>query len=155
MANPNNIAKRRVSMQKNFLIQHLNTKIKEHKYDISPKSFISPIFCVVNMAALVRILSVPLRSYKNFILFTHKYKNCVRYVKCDSLIIYGLNDEIVPKRVVDGAYELLASNNKVYIEYEKVGHVVFQSKRKDEINKDIYNFLIGGKKWTCKKKRKK
>ena len=102
-----------------------------------------------------RILSVPLRSYKNFILFTHKYKNCVRYVKCDSLIIYGLNDEIVPKRVVDGAYELLASNNKVYIEYEKVGHVVFQSKRKDEINKDIYNFLIGGKKWTCKKKRKK
>ena len=60
IAKPNNIAKRSVSKQKNCLMQHLNTKIREQIYVIRPKSFMSPIRCVVHMAEWVRILSDPL-----------------------------------------------------------------------------------------------
>ena len=130
-------------------IKDVKAKLKGNQMDVSPDS--KTFYEIV----LSRFLSVPIASYKNFIVFTHKYKNTARYVKCDTLVIYGNADEIVPKTAVDKAYDLLQSENKIYIEYDKVGHVVFQSNRKDEINNDIYNFLIGGKKWTQKKKHKK
>lgn len=137
-----------------FLNLKQNFRDIKHKFEGKPAD-VPPDSKIFYDIVFSRILSVPLRSYKNFLLFTHKYKNCVRYVKCDALIIYGTNDEIVPKRSVDYAYNLLASKNKIYLEYNKVGHVVFQSNRKDEINNDIYNFLIGGEKWIQQEKRKK
>lgn len=138
-----------------FGVINLKQNISDVKNKLNGNKDLSPDAKVFYDIVFSRILSVPLRSYKNFILFTYKYKNCVRYVKCDTLIVYGNADEIVPKRAIDYAYERLSSENKIYIEYNKVGHVIFQSNRKDEINNDILNFLDGGEKWKQRKKLKK
>lgn len=115
-------------------VTDIKSMISKKKLSTDAKIFYQIVFS--------RFLSVPLHSYKNFILFTYKYKNSIRYVKCNTLIIYGKSDEIVPKKVVDHAYELLPGENKLYLSYKKVGHVIFQSNRKDEINNDMLEFLL-------------
>ncbi len=80
-------------------------------------------------------------------------KNFLSKVKCDTLILRSLNDEVVPYDVGDTIYEKINTNNKWITDIKDAPHTVLSSERKEIVSGYIKDFLKGGLRWKKNKKK--
>lgn len=85
-----------------------------------------------------------------FIEFTKlvkRYQNVIKNIKCDTLILQSVSDEIVPAETGEKIYEELNNKNKYLTTIRDCGHVALASDRKEDISEYIRLFFKGGRKW--------
>ncbi len=73
-------------------------------------------------------------------------------VKCDTLILRSMNDEIIPFEVGDMIYNKINTNNKWITNIKDASHVVLSGNRKEVASGYIKDFLKGGLRWNKNKK---
>lgn len=91
-----------------------------------------------------------------FIEFNKLVKDSQKYlkdVKCETLILRSLKDEVVPKEAADIIYNNISSTKKYLTDVKDVKHTLLSSDRKDVVSVYIEKFLKGGLIW--KKNMKK
>ncbi len=74
-------------------------------------------------------------------------RNYLSNIKCDTLILRSLCDEIIPYKAGDLIYESILSKNKFVTDVSDVGHRLLCSKKKEITSEYIKLFLKGGRKW--------
>ncbi len=82
--------------------------------------------------------------------FTKMVKEGQKYlsgVKCDTLILRSLNDEIIPYNASDLIYNKINTNNKWLTDVKDAPHTLLSSNKKEVASTYIKEFLKGGKKW--------
>ncbi|MDD2489957.1 MAG: alpha/beta hydrolase, partial [Bacilli bacterium] len=91
-------------------------------------------------------------TFLEFIKLVKTYKNCTKKVVCNTLIIYGEKDELVPYKSIKYALDTIPSKRKYLTKVGNVRHRILISKRKEEVSEYIRIFLRGGLKWNKTKK---
>ena len=71
----------------------------------------------------------------------------LKNVKCDTLILRSMRDEIIPYEVGNLIYNNISSNEKYLTDILDTSHVVLSSEKKEIVSEYIKLFLKGGKKW--------
>ena len=99
-----------------------------------------------------RILKVPVTTIKEFMDLAETHIDDVKKIEVPTLILHGLEDEIVPTDSVDYVYDNIKSKSVTLIELEGLTHDLFINNRYKEIKKLITNFLTG---YNCSTKEKK
>ena len=74
-------------------------------------------------------------------------QNYLSSVKCDTLILRSLNDEIIPYEAGELIYNKINTNNKWLTNVKDAPHTLLSSERKIDASIYIKTFLKGGKKW--------
>ena len=90
---------------------------------------------------LDRLTKLPANSFIEFIKLVKKYRNDVVNIKCPTLLIWGLEDNIVPESAINFVYNKIESKEKYIKRYEKTSHDVFRDLNKELIINDIIYFL--------------
>jgi len=93
---------------------------------------------------LLRYSPLVLNEFRKLV---NEYKNCVRDIKCPTLIIHGTDDEMVKIESSEYAYKNIDTNKKHLKLFPGVRHRVFLGDKKEEISLCIYKFIRGGLKW--------
>lgn len=88
-----------------------------------------------------RILKLPIPTVKEFMDLVELHTNDVKKITVPTLILYGVNDEIVPIDSVNYVYENIKSSSVTLIELENLTHDLFINNRYNEVKKLIVNFL--------------
>lgn len=88
-----------------------------------------------------RLIKMPLPAVKEFTNLTKNNEENLKKITIPALIIQGINDVMVPPETADFIYNELSSINKNIVKYDGVTHDVFRSNEKEEITKEIINFL--------------
>ena len=78
-------------------------------------------------------------------------KNYLSNVKCETLILRSLNDEVVPYNVGDTIYNKINANKKWITDIKDAPHTVLSSDRKEVVSGYIKDFLKGGRRWNKNK----
>lgn len=99
-----------------------------------------------------KIVRVPLKSFVEFTMLVKKYYSVPKYVCCDTLIIQGDKDEIVPIASSEYVYNNLKSNKKYLTIIRDTYHKILTSEKKEVASSYIYKFLKGGFPWIRAKK---
>lgn len=100
-----------------------------------------------------RILKVPVTTIKEFMDLAEAHLDDVKKIEVPTLILHGLEDEIVPTDSVDYVYDNIKSKSVTLIEFEKLTHDLFINNRYEEIKKLVTDFLIGYNFSTKEKKK--
>lgn len=90
-----------------------------------------------------RILKVPIPTIREFMKLAEEYSKYVKRIEVPTLILYGLEDELVPIDSADFVYNHIGSKSVTLIEFEKLNHDLFINERYEEIKKIVNNFLTG------------
>lgn len=90
---------------------------------------------------LDRITKLPANSFIEFMKLVKKYQNDVVNITCPLLIIWGLEDNVVPENAITFVYNKVQSDYKRIKKYEKTSHDVFRDEKCDDIIEDIIRFL--------------
>lgn len=88
-----------------------------------------------------RILKVPIPTVKEFMELAEEHMIDIKSIDIPTLIIYGINDDIVPIDSVNYVYNNLKSKSVTLIEFKNLTHDLFINDRYEEIKKIIINFL--------------
>ena len=80
-------------------------------------------------------------------------KNYLSNVRCETLILRSLNDEVVPYEVGDTIYNKINTDKKWITDIKDAPHTVLSSDRKEEVSGYIRDFLKGGRRWNKNKKQ--
>lgn len=95
-----------------------------------------------------RFLKLDVSATKELMMLIKKYYDAPLLVTCPTLILQGLDDNLVPKSSSEYVYNVLSKNIKKLIYIEGVNHELFKSAKKDKIFNIVENFLkynmIGG-----------
>ena len=90
-----------------------------------------------------RALKVPILTIKEFMGLAEEHIIDVKNIDIPTLILHGMNDEIVPVDSVNYVYDNIKSKSVTLIELEKLNHDLFINNRYEEVKRLIVNFLIG------------
>ncbi len=103
---------------------------------------------------LFKAFKAPLPTLLEFRKLIAKYKNTVKEIKQECLILHGDSDEVVPYTVMQYVKDNIGSK-KVYFTAVKGGrHVLVRGKCKDRVISYIHLYLRGGRKWKRMRKSK-
>jgi len=91
--------------------------------------------------AFSRIIKTPITTMAEFTKLVNKYYTSVKHIYCDTLIIHGNDDMIVPKEATDYVYDNIKSENVLLYNMKKVNHNCFRGKRGNEVIELIDRFL--------------
>ncbi len=81
----------------------------------------------------------------NFMLLVDDLKSKIKHLDCDTLILHGELDELVPVEASLEIYRKIKTQNKRLIVLPNVYHRMMQSSMKDEIHRQLYMFIKKGK----------
>lgn len=90
-----------------------------------------------------RILKVPIPTVREFMKLAESHTDDVKKIEIPTLILYGIEDEIVPIDSVNYVYDNIASKSVTLIELDRLNHDLFLNDRYDEVKKLIVSFLTG------------
>lgn len=102
---------------------------------------------------LSRLFKVPVLTIKEFMDLVELHTNDVKNIFCPTLIIWGNNDEIVPKTSCEYVYDNISSESVTLVEVNHLTHDLFINDRYEEIKMLIINFLKR-KQFNIKEKKK-
>ena len=88
-----------------------------------------------------RVFKVPFKTVKEFSFLAQEHKNDIKNVTCPTLILWGNEDDIVPREGVDFVFDNLKSNYVIMTEIDKINHDLFMNDRYNEIKKLIIDFF--------------
>ena len=91
-----------------------------------------------------RIMKVPFKSVNEFVNLVKMFEEIPKDIQIPTLIIQGLDDDIVPIDSSKYVYNLIPHNNKKILFFENTNHDIFRSEKKEEISIIIRDFL---KRW--------
>lgn len=89
---------------------------------------------------LKRVLRTSVKSTREFMKLVETYYDVPSKINIPTLIIQGLNDNVVPKESSEYVYNNI-NNKKVLIYVKGINHDIFKSTKVDIINKEISAFL--------------
>lgn len=88
-----------------------------------------------------RLLKVPVHTVKEFMTLAKKHTNDIKKIEIPTLILYGLEDELVPIDSVNYVFKNIKSTSVTLIELETLTHDLFKNDRYEEIKIIIKDFL--------------
>ena len=111
-----------------------------------------------NNYSLYKDFATKLLRYSPFVLnefrkLVKENKDTIKKVNCDTLILHGSIDELVPISASIYAFDNLNTNNKYLTIINDVRHRVFLSDKKELISNYIYKYIKGGYIWKKTKKQ--
>lgn len=74
-------------------------------------------------------------------------KNVIKDIKCNTLILQSMEDEIIPIETGQYIFDNLGSEKKCLTYLKDCSHIVLKGKRKEEVSEYIKDYLQGGLKW--------
>ena len=89
-----------------------------------------------------RILKQPIPTVKEFMDLVEVHTNDIKKITIPTLIIYGLNDEIIPIDSVNYVFDNIKSSSVTLIELENLNHNLFVNNRYEDVKKIIVSFLV-------------
>jgi len=89
-----------------------------------------------------RIIKTPISTMLEFTKLVNKYYESVKHIYCDTLIIHGNDDQIVPKEASDYAYSSIKAKNVHLYNMKNVNHNCFRAKRCNQVIEIIEEFLV-------------
>lgn len=98
-----------------------------------------------------KLLTVPLLSFLEYRKLATRSRQNIDQVKCPTLILHGMQDNIVPIHSSLYLYSALTCEKYLTL-IENVRHQVFKSKKAKEISDYIYEYIIGGIHFKLKKR---
>ena len=90
---------------------------------------------------LARIFKIPVKSVFEFVSLVKENEAIPKEIAVPTLIIQGLDDDVVPVESSKYVYNLIPNKNKEILFFENANHDLFKSDSKDEINMQIKKFL--------------
>jgi esterase/lipase len=90
---------------------------------------------------MTRLIKMPIHAVKEFANLVRNNEKNLKTIKIPVLIIQGNNDSLVPLETADFIYNEIPSEEKNILICDGVTHDVFRSKKKQEITKEIIEFL--------------
>jgi len=88
-----------------------------------------------------RIIKTPINTMLEFTKLVNDYHEAVKKVTCDTLIIHGTRDEIVPYDAIKYVYDNLSSKTVLLYNFKDVNHNCFREKRCNDVNDLIIDFF--------------
>ena len=88
-----------------------------------------------------RIIKTPINTMLEFTKLVNSYHEAVKKVTCDTLIIHGTRDEIVPHDAIKYVYDNLSSKTVLLYNFKDVNHNCFREKRSNDVNDLIIDFF--------------
>lgn len=88
-----------------------------------------------------RMQKMPLPSIKEFMNTVRHNETSLKNIYIKTLIIQGTSDNLVPQETADFIYDLIPSQEKEVLMCEGVNHDIFRSNKKEQITKEIIEFL--------------
>ncbi len=98
-----------------------------------------------------KLLTVPIPSFLEYRKLVKHSRQNIDKVKCPTLILHGMQDNIVPIHSSFYLYSALTCEKYLTL-IENVRHQVFKSSRAKQISNYIYEYIIGGIHFRMKKK---
>ena len=92
-------------------------------------------------AVLSRALKVPIKAINEFINLVKEEEKSPNKIKVPTLIIQGLNDNVVPVESAKYVYNLIQHKNKKILFFDNTDHDLFNSVKRKEISIEIKKFL--------------
>lgn len=90
---------------------------------------------------IARMLKLNVRVISEFIELVKRYYDTPNDVKCDTLILQGKNDNLVPISSSEYVYESIKSKNKKIIFLDDTTHDIFRGNNKEDIFRVVEKFL--------------
>ena len=91
---------------------------------------------------LSRVIKTPISTMMEFTKLVNKYYESVRHIYCDTLIIRGSDDHVVPKEATDYVYSNIKSKNVHLYNMKEVNHNCFRERRCNQVIEIIEEFLL-------------
>lgn len=88
-----------------------------------------------------RMQKMPLPSIKEFMNTVRHNEDSLKNIYVKTLIIQGTSDNLVPQETADFIYDLIPTDEKEVLMCEGVNHDIFRSNKKEQITKEIIEFL--------------
>ena len=88
-----------------------------------------------------RIIKTPINTMIEFTKLVNRYYDSIKKVNCETLIIHGDSDYIVPIDAINYVYNSIGTNKCLLYNIKDVNHNCFREKRYDEINSLIIDFF--------------
>lgn len=119
---------------------------KDGKFNIknikSTLTNIPEIFKVNGPSSVIeRISKTPVKTMLEFTKLVANCQNCVKEIKCPTLTIHGINDDVAPSESTEFVYNNIQSNVNILANIKNVNHDCFRGKNNEQIKELITNFL--------------
>ena len=88
-----------------------------------------------------KMIKTPLPTIIEFTKLVNNCQNCVKNITCDTLIIHGTKDFIVPSEGTEYVHNNISSKTNILVNMENVKHECFTTNRKEEVKHIIKEFL--------------
>ena len=121
-------------------IKNLNETLKHFKEFIKGES---------TEQVVSRILKTPISTTIEFTKLVNHCQECVKNIKCQTLIIRGTNDVIVPTEGTEYVYNSIKSTTNILVNVNGLNHYCFTSPQSIKVKEIIKTFL------TKRNKKKK
>lgn len=92
-------------------------------------------------AVISRVLKIPVKAVIEFVKLVKEYEKIPEQITVPTLIIQGLNDDVVPVESAKYVYNLIKNNHKKILFYDNTNHDIFNSEKRKEIVFEIKKFL--------------
>lgn len=99
-----------------------------------------------------KMMKIPFPTMLQFTKLVKEYRDYIKDIKQEVLVLHGTKDELVPYDTIDYIKENIGSKNTFYTTINNGRHVLLRGEKKEELIKYIEAFLIGGRKWKQMKK---
>lgn len=90
---------------------------------------------------LSRFFKIPIPTIKEFMKLVEEHNNDIKNITCPTLILWGTNDEIVPKDSVNYVFNNISSKSVTLYEIKTLTHDLFINDRYEEVRKIVTTFL--------------
>lgn len=98
-----------------------------------------------------RIFKVPFKTVKEFSFLVQEHSDDVKGVTCPTLILWGNEDDIVPREGIDFVFDNLKSNSVTLAEIDKTNHNLFKNDNSSNVKNLIIDFIRNNNKNSKKK----
>lgn len=92
-------------------------------------------------AVLSRVLRVPLKAVNEFVNLVKEKEKIPEKINISTLIIQGLNDDVVPVESSKYVFNSIKGKNKKILFFDNTNHDLFNSDKKNDICVEIKKFL--------------
>lgn len=88
-----------------------------------------------------RVFKLPLNCISELRKLVNENYDCTKKIKIDTLILWGEEDNVVPKESVDYVYKTLNTNNKKLVFVKGSSHHLFKEDINNKLTKEIIKFF--------------
>lgn len=99
-----------------------------------------------------KLIKVPISTVMEFRKLIKNYRDCLKEVKVEALVLQGDKDEVVPYKTLKYIEENIPSSKVTFTTVKDGRHVLVKGRKKEKVINYIQAFLIGGRKWKQMKK---